>query len=153
MENIKMIKLRDHADLKEDSAKWFHEKWGIPVETYLESMEMCLKSEHPVPQWYVVMDDSKIVAGIGVIENDFHHRIDLTPNVCAIFVEKEYRCQGIAGQMLDFVCEDMKEHDIDTLYLVTDHTTFYERYGWKFLCMVHCCDEPALARMYIHQAE
>ena len=80
MENIKMIKLRDHADLKEDSAKWFHEKWGIPAETYLESMEMCLKSGHPVPQWYVVMDDSKIVAGIGVIENDFHHRIAL--NYC-----------------------------------------------------------------------
>lgn len=25
---------------------------------------------------------------------------------------------------------------IETLYLVTDHETFYERYGWEFFCMV-----------------
>ena len=30
----------------------------------------------------------------------------------------------------------MKLKGVDTLYLITDHNNFYERYGWKFLCMV-----------------
>lgn len=33
----------------------------------------------------------------------------------------------------------------------TDHTFFYERYGWEFLCMVQGDGEPDMTRMYIHQ--
>ena len=95
-----------------------------------------------------MLDGEKIIAGLGVIENDFHNRKDLSPNVCAVYVEPQYRSQGIAGKMLSFVCEDMKVKGIDTLYLLTDHTNFYERYGWDFLCMVQCDGESDLSRMY-----
>ena len=97
------------------------------------------------------MDGEKIIGGMGVIENDFHDRKDLAPNVCAVYVEEAYRCRGIAGQMLGFVCDDMEKQGIDTLYLLTDHTGFYERYGWEFLCMVQGDGEPEPTRMYIHR--
>lgn len=87
---------------------------------------------------------------MGVIENDFHDRKDLTPNVCAVYTE-EYRCQGVAGSILNFVCKDMKLKGVDTLYLITDHNNFYERYGWEFLCMVQGDGEPNMTRMYIHR--
>ena len=74
----------------------------------------------------------------------------MTPNVCAVYVEKEYRNQGIAGNMLQFVCEEFSKKGIDILYLITDHSSFYERYGWKFLCMVEGEEEMELSRMYIH---
>lgn len=149
MEEYKIIRLLDNPDRKEDFARWFHEKWGIPLAAYLESMEECINNQKAVPQWYTVMVQGKIIAGLGVIENDFHDRKDLTPNVCAVYVEEEYRCRGIAGKMLDFVCEDMKEKGIDTLYLLTDHTSFYERYGWEFLCMVQGDGEDEMSRMYV----
>ncbi len=44
-----------------------------------------------------------------VIENDFHEYKHLTPNLCALFVEKEYRKKGIAKYILDFVIKDMKD--------------------------------------------
>lgn len=149
MEEYTIISLKDNPDRKEDFARWFHEKWGIPLSAYLESMEECIHGQKAVPQWYTVMVQDKIIAGLGVIENDFHDRKDLAPNVCAVYVEEEYRCRGIAGKMLDFVCEDMKEKGIDTLYLVTDHTSFYERYGWEFLCMVQGDGDDEMSRMYI----
>ena len=34
--------------------------------------------------------------------------------------------------------------------LVTDHTSFYERYGWQFYCMVQCDGEEEPSRLYIH---
>lgn len=148
---VEVVKLREHAELLTIGAEWFHQKWGIPKEAYTESMEECINNKKTVPQWYLVMKNDTILGGLGVIDNDFHNRKDLTPNVCAVFVEEEYRCQGIAGKMLDFVCKDMKEYGIDTLYLVTDHTSFYERYGWKFLCMVQGDGEPDMTRMYIHK--
>lgn len=54
--------------------------------------------------------------------------------------------------MLGYTCNDMKEKNINTLYLITDHTSFYERYGWEFLCMVQGDGEKELNRMYIHRA-
>lgn len=149
--NYKIIRLIDRPEIKEEAAKWFHEKWGIPLEAYTESMEECLLNRNSVPQWYVAMEDDRIIGGLGAIENDFHDRKDLSPNICAIFVEEDKRCNGISGTLLNYVCTDMKEKGIATLYLVTDHTSFYERYGWEFLCMVQGDGEPDMTRMYIHR--
>ena len=55
------------------------------------------------------MDGEKIVAGMGVIENDFHDRKDLAPNVCAVYTEEAYRCRGIAGKLLGYVVEDCRK--------------------------------------------
>ena len=44
----------------------------------------------------------------------------------------------------------MAAKGISTLYLITEHTSFYERYGWKYLCMVQC-DDGEQMRMYISQ--
>ena len=100
-------------------------------------MDECLESNAPVPQWYAAVDDNgRIIGGMGVIQNDFHKRLDLAPNVCAVYTESDRRSEGIAGELLDFVCKDMKQSGIDTLYLITDHIGFYERYGWDYLCDV-----------------
>ena len=101
--------------------------------------------------WYLCLDGNKIVGGMGVIENDFHDRKDLAPNVCAVYTEEACRGKGIAGQLLTIVVDDMKSQGITPIYLVTDHTGFYERYGWEFLCMVQGDGEPDRSRMYIHR--
>lgn len=145
-----LVPLRDKPDMLQKAAAWFHQKWGVPMEAYRESMEDCLTGKGPVPQWYLALDGERIVGGMGVIENDFHHRKDLAPNVCAVYTEEVRRCQGIAGALLGLVCRDMKELGIPTLYLVTDHTSFYERYGWEFYCMVQGDGEPGPTRLYVH---
>ena len=147
-----IIRLKDQPELLTAAAQWFHEKWGIPSEAYLESMQQCLAGNHPVPQWYLALEQDRIIGGLGVLENDFHNRKDLTPNVCAVYTEEDRRLQGIAGALLARVCSDMKEQGIDALYLLTDHTSFYERYGWEFFCMVQGDGVPEPSRMYIHRA-
>ena len=57
---------------------------------------------------------------------------------------------GSRGELLRFVCGDMREKGIGTLYLLTDHTGFYERYGWEFCCMAQGDGEEKLSRMYVH---
>lgn len=147
----RIIRLADNPEMKDELARWFHEKWGIPQEAYLESMEQCLAQKGPVPQWYAAMEDGRIIGGLGVIENDFHDRKDLAPNVCAVYTEPDWRGRGVAGALLQYVCADMREKGIATLYLVTDHTSFYERYGWEFFCMVQGDGELEMTRMYIHK--
>ena len=145
-----ITRLSDKPELKNAMAQWFHEQWGIPLEAYLASMEECLESNAPIPQRYVAVDGGRIIGGMGVIENDFHKRHDLSPNVCAVYTESDRRGEGIAGVILNFVCKDMKQSGIDTLYLITDHIGFYERYGWDYLFDVET-DDNSTSRMYIHK--
>ena len=144
--------VRDWPEAAEEIALWFHERWHIPLEAYRESITECLGKESGVPQWYVAVRGNRIIAGCGVIENDFHERKDLAPNVCAVYVDEEFRNRGVAGLLLQTACDDMAAMGIGTLYLLTDHTGFYERYGWEFLCMARA-DGGELSRMYVHHAE
>lgn len=144
------LNLKECPERKEAAAAWFHRKWKIPAQAYLSCMEAYLQGETEYG-WYLCLDGDRIIGGLGVIANDFHNRKDLTPNVCAVYTEKRYRCKGIAGHLLHMVVNDMKAKGMTPLYLVTDHVGFYERYGWEFLCMVQNDNEPNLSRMYLHR--
>ena len=150
MTKYQYITLRDVPEWMLPAAEWFHNKWGIPTEAYLECMEAYLHGETEYG-WYLCLNGNQIVGGMGVIENDFHDRKDLVPNVCAVFTDEKYRNQGIAGNLLNMVVDDMKSKGISPIYLVTDHIGFYEKYGWEFLCMVQGDGEPYMTRMYIHR--
>ena len=147
-----ILKLRDCPQWLDRGAAWYHAQWGVPLDAYRESMAACVKNLGAVPQWYVAVDGGQILGGLGVIENDFHNRPDLAPNVCAVYVEESHRRRGVAGALLNCVCADMAALGVDTLYLLTDHTAFYERYGWQFLCMAQGDGDAEPSRMYIHRA-
>lgn len=144
-----IVSLQNAPQMLEPASEWFSEKWGIPKNVYVESMRDCISGASPVPRWYMAVCEGEIVGGAGVIENDFHERRDLSPNVCAVFVEEKMRGQGIAGEILSRICCDMKSLGVDTLYLLTDHDSFYERYGWKFYCYARSFGEEKASRMYI----
>ena len=148
--NYEIVRLIDRPKLMEQMSLWFSQKWGIPQKAYLDSMQDALQG-NAVPAWYVAMDGERIVGGLGVIENDFHDRPELSPNVCAVYTEQDCRGQGIAGALLDCVCRDMHTRGVDTLYLLTDHDSFYERYGWEFYCYATGDGEEHPSRMYVHK--
>lgn len=149
-DKLSYMALRDKPQLKEGAAEWFHQKWGVPKEAYLACMNdyLDMATEYG---WYICVSEGEIVGGLGVIENDFHDRKDLTPNICAVYTEPEYRGKGIAGRLLNMAVNDLKNRGISPVYLITDHVGFYERYGWEFLCMVQGDGEPELSRMYVHR--
>ena len=164
MREYTFISLLERPELEREAAAWFRDKWGVPEEAYLECMDACLSGETELG-WYLCLkrggqgsgrpapDDAaeEIVGGLGVIENDFHDRKDLSPNVCAVYTEPEHRGRGIAGRLLNLAVEDLRAKGISPVYLVTDHTGFYERYGWEFFCHAQGDGEDHLTRLYIHR--
>ena len=150
MQSYTYINLRQRPQLMDKAAEWFSGKWRVPKVAYLECMEAYLQNETEYG-WYLCLDGEQIVAGLGVIENDFHDRKDLAPNVCAVYTEAAHRGKGIAGHLLGRAVEELRSKGISPVYLLTDHTGFYERYGWSFLCMAQGDGEAEPSRMYIHQ--
>lgn len=150
--SLHLVKLREVPEWKRSAAHWFHTKWDIAVEEYQNSIAECVQNPNGIPQWYLVCNDrQEIVAGCGLIANDFHKRLDLTPNLCALYVEPSMRQQGIARRLLQDVRIDARHLGIERIYLITDHKQFYERCGWEFFCMV-ACDDGNQSRMYVADA-
>ena len=150
MKGIQYITLREKPELMNTAAEWFHSKWGVPKEAYLECMQAYLSGETELG-WYLCLDGEKIVGGMGAIENDFHDHKDLSPNVCAVYTEDSHRKMGIAGELLNMTVEDLRSKGISPVYLVTDHPNFYERYGWEFYCMAQGDGQSEMTRLYIHR--
>ena len=150
MREFNYIALRERPELKQAAAEWFHSKWGVPTEAYLDCMNSYLAGQTELG-WYLCLEADRIVGGLGVIENDFHDRKDLSPNVCAVYTEEDCRGRGIAGRLLHMAVEDLRSKGISPVYLVTDHTGFYERYGWEFFCHAQGDGEDHLTRLYIHR--
>ena len=71
MKEYKYITLREEPKRKDIAATWFHSKWGVPKEAYLECMDAYLQNETEYG-WYLCLDGNQIIGGMGVIENDFH---------------------------------------------------------------------------------
>ena len=149
-ERREYLTLRERPELLFPAAAWFHDKWGVPEEAYLECMTAYLdgRSEYG---WYLCLEGGRIVGGLGVIENDFHDRPDLAPNVCAVYVEEDRRRRGIAGKLLELAVEDLRGKGISPVYLLTAHVGFYERYGSEFFTTAQGDGEERPSRLYIHR--
>lgn len=150
MAEYSYLTIRERPDLMDTAADWFSSRWRVPKEAYLACMQAYLDRQTEY-SWYLCLDGERIIGGLGVVANDFHDRPDLTPNVCAVYTDEDYRGQGIAGRLLDLVVADLKAKGVSPLYLLTEHTGFYERYGWEYLCPAQGDGEPYLSRMYIHR--
>ena len=107
MAELQYIALREKPALMTAAAEWFHSKWGVPTEAYLECMEAYLKRETELG-WFLCMDGGRIVGGLGVIENDFHDRPDLTGYDTAF---KEYKSLSGAQAVAECVAAGYSKAD------------------------------------------
>ena len=140
----KIINLKERPDLHLQAAEWFSSKWELEASNYLESIQ----SQELVPSWFLTLDEEKIIGGLGVIENDFHNRPDLSPNICALFVEERYRGKRLAQKMLEEVGEYFNDNGISSMYLITDHEGLYEKYQWTFETLVQATETGETIRLY-----
>ena len=145
--------VRERPEKVGEFISYFQEKWADAYSgaMYRDCLTHTPGAPGPLPQWYLLREGGRTLGCAGLIPNDFISRADLWPWLCALYVEKEFRCQGIAGRLLDTAVKELKSKGITPVYLITDHTSFYERYGWEFLCMVQGDGDPDMIRMYIHR--
>lgn len=133
---MKLVSVREDPALCSDAIRYFQEKWAAPESllVYEDCIKNCCNAPAPLPQWYLLYtDDGKIAGGAGLITNDFISRMDLYPWLCALYVEPPYRGNGHAGLLLKRAAQDARAAGFGALYLCTDHTQFYERYGLHYI--------------------
>ena len=144
MSNI--INIRQRPEWLECAADYFSSRWNIDRQLYLDSMKDSLATEKPVPRWYLMLrgetavsdcaenaQSASIIGGFGLIDNDFMVRTDLCPWLCALYIEPQERGQQLGAKLLKHSRYEAEKLGFDKVYLNTDHVSYYEKYGWRYI--------------------
>ncbi|MEH7236857.1 GNAT family N-acetyltransferase [Bacillus sp. JJ1562] len=132
---MKVLSVKDNPEYTKRAIIYFQRKWASEqsMMVYEDCIEHCITSPSPLPQWYLLLDDDKIIGCAGLITNDFISRMDLYPWVCAVYIEEEYRGNNYSLLLLEQAKRDAKAGGFSNLYLCTDHIGLYEKFGFKHM--------------------
>lgn len=132
---MKIISVKEYPEYKDRAIKYFQSKWASEnsMKVYEDCITNCITTSNLLPQWYLLMDNDKIIGCAGLITNDFISRMDLYPWVCSIYIEKEHRGKAYGSILLEQAKKDAKISGFSHLYLCTDHIGYYEHYGFEHI--------------------
>jgi len=127
--------VRENPRITQDAIKYIQSKWANPnsLKVYEDCISNCINSNNGLPQWYLLMDQDKIIGCVGLITNDFISRMDLFPWLCALYIDDKYRGNNYAKLLIDKAINDTKLAGYSNLYLCTDHIGYYEKFGFTYL--------------------
>lgn len=133
---MNIISIRKHPIMLEKAIAYFQKNWASEETNmiYDDAIRSSLITKQPLPQWYLLMDDTQVIGCAGLITNDFISRMDLYPWVCALFIKEYYRGHHFGSLLIkaakEDAKEDAKEASYKNVYLCTDHIGYYEHYGF-----------------------
>lgn len=135
MVKIDIIELSKHTGLINKAIDYIWNCWGNDnnVNFYKDCISNSLNAESTLPKFYLVLQNSEIIASYALVINDLISRQDLLPWFACLYVNEEYRNRGIAGQLIRHGLEEAKKKGYDLLYLSTNLVGFYEKYGWTHI--------------------
>lgn len=126
--------LREHPQQMTAVIAYFQQQWASEESmiVYDDALRRTPGAKNPLPQWYWLQDGERIIGCAGLITNDFISRGELYPWLCALYIDPDYRQQGLARRLIDHIAQHTRELGFDQLHLCTDIEGFYEKAGFAF---------------------
>ncbi len=132
-----IINIREHPEYKKSGIEYFQSRWGNENSDmlYEDCISRSITAVNPLPVWYLLLDGEKIAGCAGLITNDFISCMDLCPWLCALYIEDEYRGNSYGNLLISQIKDDAVKIGFSKLYICTDHTGYYEKYGFNCITM------------------
>ena len=132
---LRIVSVRENPEYKEQAITYFQKHWAsedsMPV--YEDCISHCIGAKAPLPQWYLLLEEERIIGCAGLITNDFISRMDIYPWLCALYIEEDCRGQALGSLLLEKGKADAKAAGFEHIYLCTDHIGYYEHYGFTHI--------------------
>jgi len=132
---MRVVPIRLEPEYKESAVKYVHNKWGDETnyQLYKDSIFGCINSKSPIPHWYLLEDNNEIIGCAGLVEHDFIDRTDLSPWLCAIYIEKNKRGKSLSRILIEQAKRDAAQEGFKKVYLCTDLEGFYEKSDFYYI--------------------
>lgn len=134
LDSVNIVSVRESPQYRDVAIRYFQAKWPeVEPVIYENSISFSIGAKNPLPQWYLLIRDDKIIGCAGLITNDFISRMDLYPWVCALYVDENHRGHAYSKLLLKKAMDDSVQAGFNSLYLSTYHIGFYEKYGFRYI--------------------
>ncbi len=131
---MKVISVRENPEYCATAIQYLQQTWAeVPPIVYEDCVTHSLKSPNSLPQWYLLEKNGVIIGCAGLVPNDFISRMDLTPWVCALYIDENHRGKAYGLLLIEKAKEDAANAGYEHLYLCTDHIGYYEKYAFKYI--------------------
>ncbi|MCJ7842831.1 GNAT family N-acetyltransferase [Lederbergia sp. NSJ-179] len=132
---MNIISLREHPEYKETAITYFQSRWADEnsMKVYEDSITHSIKTDSPLPIWYLMEQSDEIIGCAGLISNDFISRMDLWPWISALYIEEDYRGRSLGEKLILRAKADAERAGFNRVYLCTDHIGYYEKYGFTYM--------------------
>lgn len=88
-----------------------------------------------IPSMYIAVLNNEVIGVVSLWKNDLVVRQDLYPWMATLYVKDTFRNKGVGQMLQNKSIEVARNLGYSNLYLITDHTNYYEKFGWTFLEM------------------
>ena len=132
---MRIVSIREEAAWLERAIAYFQLHWANEESrrVYEDCLTHAIDAPSPLPQWYLLVEGEEILGCAGLIPNDFISRMDLSPWLCALYIEPAYRGQALGSLLIERIARDCRSFGMTSLYLATDHVGYYEHYGFSYI--------------------
>lgn len=154
MGKVEIRKLTNIDDtLLNTLASWMYEWWGKRDNYSFDAVKCFMKrsmERDRLPQTFGMFLDDKIVGMYQIKHYDLWSRQDLYPWLANVYIVKEYRGLGLGRKLLESVKGNaLKVSDFNEIFLYTEHTGLYEKFGFEYLFDVDTFkSENRIERLY-----
>ncbi|ALJ06301.1 GNAT family acetyltransferase [Pseudalgibacter alginicilyticus] len=131
---LTIISVREQIQYKDIAITYLQESWpSMSPKIYTDCISHCIGAEYILPQWYLLLLDNEVIGCAGLISNDFISRMDLTPWLCALYIDTNYRGHNYAKLLIDKAKKDTKTFGFKYINLCTDLEGYYEKHGFEHI--------------------
>jgi GNAT superfamily N-acetyltransferase len=132
--DMRIISVREQPEYRNRAIEYLQQSWQeVSPVIYHDCVVHSIGAENPLPQWYLLEKEQKIIGCAGLITNDFISRMDLYPWLCALFIEEEHRGNHYGRLLIEKAQQDALSAGFRYLNLSTDHVGYYERYNFTYI--------------------
>lgn len=119
-------------------AQWHQDQWRriSPEQTTATRIKLYsdYSSTASIPFCLLATQNDQAVGSASIVECDMDTRSQLGPWLASVYVDRPYREQGIATELIARCIRKARQSGIETLYLFTpDQAHFYRKRGWEWL--------------------
>lgn len=136
---MNVYNLQEKLEYLDEVAKLEYEEWADNKE--VDKQERINRKKEKICNMFsnkyfcklILIDNNNLIGFISIFPHDCEEEKNLTPWYATMYVKKEYRKRGYSRILDKAIKEEARKRKIKILYLKTNLTNYYEKFGATFI--------------------
>ena len=127
---MKIYPIREHPEYIPAMLESLENHWPACMPWIEKHMAQVLQTKGPLPDAYIAVEGDKVVGGYTLAIKEILWSKKKGLWIATLYVDPAFRGQHLSPILIDHARRRGGELGFDKIYLATEHTNYYEKYGF-----------------------